>query len=346
MNRSRAAAATLGEIGALALPGEAEKLHDATFEAPTDSPPEEPSQEAPVDVAPNLLDRKIDKLLDQIGEGLQADDATNFEKLSIARKNGALLWDLKALVPHGSFKAKLRERFPKVNYAKCNRWMFLSKQEEAVAAAIEKYPDLAWGPKKMIDYLKGTWTPEREVEDDEEEYCGYVREGHVEEEPLIEPTEQESEEIPEPDATSPFAVGALNPDLAKEIEGNQQASDDVPPGETAGPVTQAVRTAPRPGRNAPVKQPATNGTTVRPTANRTEYEVEVRLGFKFSVPEEVTPDEINEVLRDADRWTLGINAPFEYELSEKGVRVSHVRPWDGLDQFEPEVVPQAEAATE
>ena len=55
-------------------------------------------------------DRDIETLLDQIDQGLQADDATNFEKLEIARKYGPLLIQLKAMVPHGQFKLVLKER--------------------------------------------------------------------------------------------------------------------------------------------------------------------------------------------------------------------------------------------
>lgn len=320
---AKAAASTLSEIA------DDQKLHGATFEAPTYPAPVDPSPEAPVAEHPSPLDRKIGELLDQIGEGFSEDDASSFEKLTIARKKGALLWDLKALVPHGSFKARLRERFPKVNYAKCNRWMFLANHEEAVAAAIEKFPDVAWGPRKMIDFLKGTWTPEEEAEDDEEDCSGYVRDEHVEEEPLIEPTQDESEEVPEPDAESPFAVGALNPELAEKIEENQQAWNTVPSGETAGPVTQAVRTTRRPRTTAPASQPATNRPVIRPMVNRAEYEVEVRLGFKLSVPETVTAEEITEAIRMAQHWTFEIETPFEYELSEQAVVVGHVQPWNG-----------------
>jgi len=314
-----------------------QKLHGAIFEAarePETVPtPAESSLEAPVVVALDPLDRKILELLDKIGQEFQADDATNFEKLNIARRCGPLLWDLKALAPHGTFKQKLRERFPKVNYAKCNRWMFLAKHEAEVVAAIEKYPDVAWGPKKMIDYLKNFWTPVEEGEDDEDDCFGNVREDHIEDESLIPDQDAEGEEVPAPAADSPFAIGALNPDLAKEIEENQQQSDNVPPGATAGPITQAVRTPHRPARNTPANRPA---------VNRTEYEVEVRIGFKLSVPENVTPEAVTEAIRIAERWTVGIDTPFEYEMSEKAIVVGHVRPWDGLEEIQPEPIPNVE----
>lgn len=105
------------------------------------------------------FDRDIETLLDQIDQGLRADDATNFEKLTIARKYGPLLIQLKAMVPHGQFKQVLKERFPRVSYSKCNRWMLIAKHESDVAATLIAHPNEAWGPKKMIDYLRGVWTP-------------------------------------------------------------------------------------------------------------------------------------------------------------------------------------------
>ena len=111
------------------------------------------------------IDGDLESLLDQIGQGLQADDATNFEKLNIARKYGPLLIELKAMVPHGHFKLVLKERFPKVSYAKCNRWMVIARHEAEVAEALVTHPEVAWGPKKMIDFLKGALSLE-EVADD------------------------------------------------------------------------------------------------------------------------------------------------------------------------------------
>ena len=159
-------------------------------------------------------------------------------------------------------------------------------------------------------------------------------------------SQNDTDGIAEPEASSPFAVGAFNPFLANAVEQNHQWQDNVPPGETAGPVTQAVRTNPRPGRNAPANRPANNGTRIRPTANQTDYEVEVRIGFKLSVPANVTAEEIAVALQDVEAWSLAIETPFGYQMSEKGVVVNHVRPWDALDQFQPEPVPQVEAVAE
>lgn len=174
--------------------GEAsQKFHGEIFESPADLDQETPFQPLAekIVVAPDpdadangtgaILGEKITELLDQIGEGLQADDATNFQKLTIARRYGPMLLELKELVPHGAFEQTLAQRFPKVSRSKCYRWRYLAENEDRVAAALERYPDVAWGPKKMIDFLKGYWSPEAEdeeerFENDEEECSGLVRE--------------------------------------------------------------------------------------------------------------------------------------------------------------------------
>jgi len=115
--------------------------------------------------------RDIETLLDHIDQGLRADDATNFEKLTIARKYGPLLIELKAMVPHGHFKLVLKERFPKVSYSKCNRWMVIARHEAEVAEALVAHPEVAWGPKKMIDYLTKEWRPEIDHPEEDEEDC-------------------------------------------------------------------------------------------------------------------------------------------------------------------------------
>lgn len=117
------------------------------------------------------FDGDIETLLNQIDQGLRADDATNFEKLTIARKFGPLLIELKAMVPHGRFKLVLKERFPKVSYSKCNRWMVIARNEDKVAEALVAYPDVSWGPKKMIDFLTGEFMPHEEPDEWDEEDC-------------------------------------------------------------------------------------------------------------------------------------------------------------------------------
>lgn len=180
---SQCAAELMIEIGAWPTPEGDEagqKLHDATFDEAVQQPElsdhrmlNQPLGEE------DCQDDKITLLLDEIVTGFDADDASNFEKLTIARRCGPLLLKLKRIVPHGMFKSRLKERYPKVSYSKCNRWMFLARHEDEVVAAIEKYPEVAWGPKKMIDFINGVWTPEPEDEgdmgdDDEEEWCGNV----------------------------------------------------------------------------------------------------------------------------------------------------------------------------
>ncbi len=125
------------------------------------------------------VETKITELLDQIGEGLKEDDATNFQKLEIARKYGPFVSELKSMTPHGMYMKRLKERFPKPSYDKCHRWRYLAENEDRVAATLAEFPDVAWGPKKMTDFLKGCRSPEAEDEEerfdgDEDEYRGVV----------------------------------------------------------------------------------------------------------------------------------------------------------------------------
>lgn len=155
--------------------GESQKLHSTTFNG------------------------DIETLLDQIDQGLRADDATNFDKLNIARKYGPLLIQLKAIVPHGQFKQVLKKRFSWASYSKCNRWMNIAKDETLVAKALDTYPDIKWGPKKMIDFLQGRWSPEADC--DEDECYGVTPDNRIE--PDDEPyySEIEDEDQDEADGT-------------------------------------------------------------------------------------------------------------------------------------------------
>lgn len=323
------------------LPALVEKLHGATFDPTgTTIAPEGAG------LHPSDSDTRIGELLGQIDQGVRDDDATNFEKLQIARRTGPLLLELKGLVPHGGFKAMLKERYPSQTYSKLNRWMFLAQREAAVEEAIVAHPDVAWGPKKMIDYLRGVWVPEEDEEDDEEDAAGVV-ENPPEEPEAVEDRAEDDEgsgDAPEPDATSPFAVGALNPELASAIDSHQQepvagtsvktvspGGTGIPPGQTAGPVTQAV---PTPSKRSRRKE------QTRPPASRTEYEVEVRLGFKLSVPDTITADDIRAALQVIARWDVSIRTPFDYEMSEKGLVMGHVRPW--LEGVKPHPAPSPE----
>lgn len=154
------------------------------------------------------FDRDIETLLDQIDQGLRADDATNFEKLKIARRYGPLLIQLKAMVPHGQFKQVLKERFPRVSYSKCNRWMNIAKGEIQVAKVLDTYPDVAWGPKKMIDFLQGRWSPE--VECDEDECYGVTPDNRIEpdDEPYYSEIDDEAEN--EADGTDEGEIDAYD----------------------------------------------------------------------------------------------------------------------------------------
>lgn len=146
----------------------------------------------------------LESLLDEIGQGLRADDATNFEKLTIARKYGPLLIELKEMVPHGHFKLVLKERFPRVSYAKCNRWMVIARHESKVAEALVAYPDVTWGPKRMIDLLQGRWSPE--VECDEDECYGVTPDNRIapDDEPYYDEIEEENQdETDDSDAADP-----------------------------------------------------------------------------------------------------------------------------------------------
>lgn len=301
---------------------ELQKLHGAKFESENDpaayqhlasASPDTPADGNNLD----LVDQRITELLDEIGQGFREDDATNLEKLNIARKYGPLLWALKLLVPHGGFMDKLEERYPTVKYSKLNRWMFIAKHESEVQEALTKYPGVAWGPMKMIDFLKGAWTPEDDAEDDEDDSSGIVYEDDIEDEPLFS-SQDDIDAESEPDPASPWAVGALNPALAAQIEANNSANDyeeqdqDQEDDESQAPAAQA-----------PVQV-----SRATPAVNRTEFEVEVRISFKLSVPDDITAEAVMEALGETENWTIGIETPFDYELSERGVRVSHVRPWE------------------
>lgn len=161
-------------------------------------------------------DRQIVELLDQIDEGFRADDSTNLEKLNIARKYGPVLLELKLFVAHGQFMKTLKERFPQVSYPKCNRWMAIAKKEAEVAAAIEKFPDVAWGPKKMLDYLLN---PNEDLGVDEEESSDFLSEDNLTEEPLLPPWDRKKIVL---DHTSPYALGALNKKFAAKVNRYQR----------------------------------------------------------------------------------------------------------------------------
>jgi hypothetical protein len=169
------------------------------------------------------------------------------------------LWDLKALAAHGEFMNKLKERFPKVSYAKCNRWMNIAENETRVAAAIEKYPNVAWGPKTMIDYLKGSWTPEEDAEHDEDD------EELINDEPLhlLEPGDAEvSTKIAKMADVSPSTMKKVNavkenaPDnLNKKSKGETKDTQEDTPAEPENDTPAKPLTNAEPGNKVFTLQP-------------------------------------------------------------------------------------------
>ena len=309
---SQAAADILGEMAEWSKLDEAvdvQKLHRATFDA----------EDVPADAGPTQQEWKITELLDRIGEGLQAEDATNFQKLTIARNYGPHAWKLKALVPHGEFKLKLKERFPKFKYSKVNRWMVISKNKTEVSAAIEKYPDVAWGPKKMIDFLKG-WNPESEPEDDEDDSEGLPVEDNLNDVPLLTVHDEVEDEGNEEE---------VEDDEASVSPKHQHRPEQTPKGRSGGVE----------------KSPNKKSSVPEPDVKRVEYGVKLSLSFTISVPENVTAEQVKETFRTGGSLTLGKAAPFNYQLSEMTVVEVAVQASDSLDEFEPEAVPQAEAVT-
>ncbi|WP_437191378.1 hypothetical protein [Planctomicrobium sp. SH527] len=285
-----AAVTVLDEIAQATDDGSNQKLHGATFE----------TEER----------ERIQELLDEIGVGLAVDEATNRQKLNIARTYGCLLVELKTLVPHGAFKSELSKRFPTINYAKCNRWMYLAKNEQEVASALEEYPDVAWGPKKMIDYLRGTWLPEEEGEDDEEDCVGLVLDDQFKNHNHMQ-TSQLSDESP---------------------SNQPRANQSIPLTDSADrSVTSQSKKANSSKKDSDWQEPDHDAALV-------DYEVEVRLGFKLSIPETMTVEELLKVIRKGKEWKIDFPSFDGSRISETGVVVNHVKPWGDLTEIEPEMV--------
>lgn len=262
---------------------------------------------------------RITTLLERIGEGLKEDDATNFEKLQIARKYGPFVMELKSMTPHGEYMKRLKEHFPKPSYDKCNRWRYLAENEERVAAALEKFPEVAWGPKKMADFLKGCWSPEAEDEEerydgDEDEYGGYVpTELFVTEEEVTDADEFATENDPEE---------SVDEEVGGEAEtGILQFPPNTRPKQQTHQVVASKASTPKPSSPKPkdVAQPANS---------LTDYEVEVRLGFKLSVPTSLSTDDVEAALENRLNWSVTLDTTFDTTLSEIGVVVTKVEPWD------------------
>ena len=257
--------------------------------------------------------------MDRIGQGLKEDDATNFEKLQIARKYGPFVMELKSVTPHGEFMQRLKARFPKTSYDKCHRWRYLAENEERVAVALEKFPDVAWGPKKMIDYLKGCWSPEAEDEEerfdgDEDEYGGFLPTE------LFEPEEDESDADEFATEGEPEELSDENDDEVAET-GVLQFPPNTRPKQQTHQVVASKASTPKPNSPKPKEK-------AQPANSLTDYEVEVRLGFKLSVPTSLSTDDVETALENRLNWSVTLDTTFDTTLSELGVVVTKVEPWD------------------
>jgi hypothetical protein len=265
------------------------------------------------------LETRISELLDRIGEGLREDDATNFEKLQIARKYGPFVMELKSVTPHGEYMRRLKARYPKASYDKCNRWRYLAENEERVAATLEKFPDVAWGPKKMADFLKGCWSPEAEDEEerfdgDEDEYGGILPTELFDTEDEVSDAAEIAIED-EPDVASDEEVG-------EETEtGVLQIPPNTRPKQQTHQVVASKASTPKPNSPKPkdVAQPANS---------LTDYDVEVRLGFKLSVPSSLTADDVEAALEAQSNWSVDLDTSCDKLISEIGVIVTKAELWD------------------
>lgn len=300
-----------------ALPDQ--KSHGATFDSTANQQTPPVSPQSSFSECDSSAEQRIAELLDQLGEGVQADKAANLTKLEIARKYGPLLWELKELCPHGTFKVRLKERYPNFHYTTPNRWMYVAKNEEQVAAALEKYPDVPWGLKKMIDFLRGSWSPEAEEEEDrfdgdEDEYSGFVPTE------LFDPEEDEDE-----------AGGSATENNTEAISGEEESEEaetgvlqftpDTRPKQQTHQVVASKASTPKP--NSPKPKEKAN-----PANSLTDYEVEVRLCFKLSVPSHLTAADIEAALKVGTNWAVELDTSFDNHVSEVMVRVSTVQPWN------------------
>lgn len=113
----------------------------------------------------------------------------------------------------------------------------------------------------------------------------------------------------------------------------RQAASKFKPRTTGRQVATGGEAKGSPGPATPVKaerRPAQTRPALPPDAKLHEFEVEVRIGFKLSVPDHVTAEAVAEAIRHGERWAVDLSLPFGYEMAEKAVRVGHVKPWDGV----------------
>lgn len=152
-----------------ALPStDAQILHSAKSDAQDNRSPAGSSPQSPGQTVADPVNRRVSEILDQLAAGLRADDEMESDRLTLARNGGSLVLELKRIVPFGKYMDKLKERFPKSSYHKLHRWRFLAEHEAEIEATLRAYPNVAWGPTKMIAYLKGLGSPGNGTGQDED----------------------------------------------------------------------------------------------------------------------------------------------------------------------------------
>ncbi len=308
---------------ATALEGVAEMADGAEFRTTCPEPTTEEEDKK----------ERLNWLTAQLEAGFEEWHGLKKKGLEVALYYGSLLLEWRELAGHGSWQQEVREKVKGADIRTCNRWKRIAEHREEVEDALARWPEVRWGLVRMLDYISGRFDPDQPqgYEEDDGEYA---------------PAEVEVGGKPGGgmptvgvEKSTASAGAGSEAGLAGGLDGAGQAGEQEEcqedrPGTPAAPA-EGASTQPDQGQSEP---------TVRPAAKRNEFEVEVRLGFKLSVPDHVAAQDVSEAIRFAERWTVGINTPFEFELSEKGVVVSLVRPWDNLHPSQP-VVPNEDGAT-
>lgn len=115
------------------------------------------SEHVPTVSAENAL--RFEELVEDLKKGIAEFFKTNFKYLEIAKKNGAILLELKSMIKYGLFQKEIATRFPEVSYGTHLRWMRIAENETKVDQAIKDFPDVKWGIVPMLDYFDGKWDP-------------------------------------------------------------------------------------------------------------------------------------------------------------------------------------------
>jgi len=102
---------------------------------------------------------RFEELVEDLKKGIAEFFKTNFKYLEIAKKNGAILLELKSMIKYGLFQKEIATRFPDVSYGTHLRWMRIAENEIKVDQAIKDFPDVKWGIVPMLDYFDGKWDP-------------------------------------------------------------------------------------------------------------------------------------------------------------------------------------------